>query len=175
MRRAIVVVLLALAPIAALLFVMADEVGAPSNHAQTALDKYLAYKHYTLRLEQFDQASRPWNFTREMSAFTIGDSARYLTHADFSGNLRREATRFAAQAANSQVPSSAQDGRIPLPYPPEEVWCASLASDESRLVVFVVLHQDLYNGAWIVHEPEGALTSHELSENLSSLGCDLNP
>jgi len=171
-KRAIIVGLLALAPVVALAFVIFGQAG-PGGSGQGALDKYALSKGY--RVEQMTRASRPWNFGPELSGWTIGDSARYQTNADFSGNLRREATRSAAQAATAQLPSSAQDGRMSLPYPPEEVWCASLASDESRFVVFVALHQDLYNGAWIVHEPEGAVASRELSENLSSLGCDLNP
>jgi hypothetical protein len=105
------------------------------------------------------RASRPWNLTREMSAATFGSSARYTT------------SRGASSRPATPGPDLLQgDTGRPLPYPPEELWCAQLANaGESRpWVVFVAYHQDLYNGAWIVHEPVAAL----LDQSQAALGCD---
>jgi hypothetical protein len=67
----------------------------------------------------------------------------------------------------------------PLPYPPTEVWCVLLrlgngesgSSNVASRVVFVVLHQDLYNAAWVVHEAEMLSLSSDLEADLAELGC----
>ena len=43
---------------------------------------------------------------------------------------------------------------MPMPYPPNDLWCAQLSSPDPAApkVVLAGLHQDMYNAEWIVHE-----------------------
>jgi hypothetical protein len=63
------------------------------------------------------------------------------------------------------------DRRVPLPYPPHDIGCARLerGAAPQPAVVFLAYHQDLYNGAWIVHEP----AAPAVPDTLSAIGCDL--
>jgi hypothetical protein len=114
------------------------------------------------------RAGRPWNLQPEMSAATFGSSARYRVIRDAAG-LSRPVVLPSTGTPASELYQS--DSRMPLPYPPEDVWCVQLAQAATTrpAVVFVAYHQDLYNGAWVVHEPVTAT----LAESLVWLGCDL--
>lgn len=48
------------------------------------------------------------------------------------------------------------DGGRPVPFPPVEVWCVTLAGVDTARTVFVAQHEDMYVGTWIVHEPRTA-------------------
>jgi len=80
------------------------------------------------------------------------------------------------------------DGRKPLPYPPDDLRCVLLQASGSHnkpfdsanagtgsqyAVVFVGLHNDLYNGAWVVHESAYHFPSPELNATLEEVGCML--
>jgi len=65
--------------------------------------------------------------------------------------------------------------RKPVPYPPSDLVCVVLediAEDAmpSRLV-YVALHQDLYNAAWIVHEADVLPVDDDTKGDLAVLGC----
>jgi hypothetical protein len=44
---------------------------------------------------------------------------------------------------------------------------------EGRRLVFVALHQDLYNADWIVHEGPAGASDADLGAVLVRLGCDV--
>jgi hypothetical protein len=75
-----------------------------------------------------------------------------------------------------------RDGPRPLPYPPENVWCALLERDHKSTdelirettytVVFVAEHQNLYHAAIVIHEPASDPSAEVLMESLSRVGCE---
>jgi len=174
MKRAIALTVPLLIFIAVLVPIIAAERGLPVN-ARSALDNYIAYRRRiegaALQTQLIVHASRPWNFTPKMSAVAIGDSARYQTAYGFSGQplaIPTPGPPGTVDVLNEYAPHPG-DGRMPLPFPPEDVWCVRLDTGQQNFaVVFVALHQDLYNGAWIIHEPTSGL-----EEALSAIGCDL--
>lgn len=167
MKRAIALTVPVFVFAAILGLVLVSEQGFPTN-AQSALDKYMAYRQRAeggaWRAQSITRASRPWDFTQEMSALTLGDSARYRTALDFSG----QPPENPIPVSTLDVPAGYKSGpAMPLPFPPEDVWCAQLAAGDQAAIVFGVLHQDLYNGAWIIHEPPS-----EVDQTLSAIGCE---
>jgi hypothetical protein len=160
MRRAtlLTIVLLLLGVLAvAVIAETPIEPGLPAG-CQASLDEYLAaYASPGItRLLRVEQARTPWRFDRNMSSTVFGDSLHYQTDTSSSG--------------------------MPLPFPPEQVWCAllerangtfGLDADMPYAVVFVGLHMDLYNADWVVHEGAGDPSSPQLRETLSAIGCDL--
>jgi hypothetical protein len=160
--------LLAIVPVAVTAWLIVSEARLPNN-AQLVLKRYLA--RHGLSALMVVRAARPANFAPEMSAAVIGDSARYRTDADFSGQQQSELDRLQSQTAYETFGYDAQDPRMPLPYPPQEVWCVRAGDGGTPTVLFVALHQDLYNGAWLVHEAD----TSALAEALPRLGCTLNP
>jgi hypothetical protein len=168
MKRAIALTVPLFVFAAILGLVLIRERGFPDN-ARTTLDQYLTYRQRVearaWRVQSIVRARRPWNFTPEMSALTLGDSARYRTALDLSGQPREApipVTTTDVLANRNYQPE------MPLPFPPQEVWCARLeASGHAPAAVFVALHQDLYNGAWIIHEPASGV-----DQTLSAIGCE---
>lgn len=125
---------------------------------QLELDKYVQYKDSvssgTTTVRLVDRASKPWNFSRDMSHAVFGDSPYYQTDYSYSGERR--------------------SGPKPLPFPPDDVWCVLLERDHgTRTIVFVVEHQDLYDADMVVHEGASDLSSQSSVENVSQIGCDL--
>lgn len=171
MKRTLALTVPLLIFVAVLVPMIAGENGFPTG-AQSALDQYLLYRQRihgnTIQAQLIVHARQPWNFIQDMSAAAIGDSARYRTASGFSG--QRAAPSPAPLGTVDVLNESAarsEDQRIPLPYPPEDLWCAQLDSKNlNPTVVFVALHQDLYNGAWIIHEP-----AIEVDQTLSTIGC----
>ena len=99
--------------------------------AQNALDDYLAQREpaqgsAALRAETAQPAAHP----QALVAALIG--------ASYGGSYY-----FA-------------DGGRPVPYPPVEVWCVTLAGANDSRTVFVAQHEDMYVGTWLVHEPRSA-------------------
>ena len=109
------------------------------------------------------RASRPWNFTPDLSGAVFGDTPYYRTDYDYSGEGNRGGPRA-------------------LPYPPQNVWCAlleregqaadRLAGETTQAVFFVAEHQDLYNADVLVHEVATDLSAEALTQRLSQLGCE---
>ncbi len=132
---------------------------------ETALSDYLTYKR-TLFGKSFAvslsmQARTPMAFTEAWSGATFGDTQYYAVDYlyDAEGSL----------------------GQRPLPFPPQEVWCvlvkergAPEGTDPYQLL-FVALHQDLYNADWVVHEGVAELLSQEAAAAMTALGCELTP
>jgi hypothetical protein len=104
------------------------------------LDKYTAYQELghsmLVTMQVVDRAAKPWKFTREPGFIVYGDTPYYVTDNTYSLDLLENS------------------GRMPLPYPPKELWCVLLRLEpvytygSPRLqMVFVARHQDLYNAA----------------------------
>ena len=134
---------------------------------QPAVAEYLDYQNarsaqaYTIRLSV--RAEQPWNFTAEVNSLVYGSSQIFQTSVSYQ-DITVEPPQVIEDPARQ--PS---DGRKPLPYPPEEVWCIWLATgpDAQPTVVFAALHSDLYNAEWVVHELPGAPPQ----ELLTAIGC----
>ena len=169
MRRAILLIfplLLATALVAALL--VAIRMNRPPDW-QLELDKYVEYKDSfssgTTTVQLVDRASRPWNFSRDMSHAVFGDGPYYQTDYGYSGEGRN------------------RGGPRPLPFPPEDVWCVLLERDHNstddlieettHTIVFVAEHQDLYNADVVIHEGASDLSTQAFVESVSRIGCDL--
>ncbi len=119
-------------------------------------------------LRRFVQAIRPTAFTAAMSGATYGDNPYYHTSfGSFSTPPRL------APATGMPAGAQSNSGSRPLPFPPVELWCAFLNSGDptTPAVVFVGLHQDMYNAAWVVHEPTGAGPGELPAATLSAVGC----
>lgn len=97
--------------------------------AQENLDRYLSEQFpraETVRVQEIKRAAHPQALTAEAS------KARYGDEYYFGSNGR------------------------PPPFPPTEAWCVTLAPSSSKpFVVVVAQHEDMYVGAWFVHEPAG--------------------
>jgi hypothetical protein len=137
------------------------------------LNRYLAYKSGVLSADvqvlRVARASRPWQFgadgsrPRDLSRVVLGDRTYFQVDRSYSGDERH--------------------GFQPLPFPPQEVYCVllrrgtgagGLSTGVSYAVVFVALHQDLYNAAWVVHEGPPDPFAPALAAGLSRIGCDLS-
>ena len=122
---------------------------------KTALDQYLTYLRSTgqpsYQLVSAVSASLPANFTPLMSAESFSDSVIFQTDL------------------NTNDPSSA--GTQPIPYPPDQVWCVLLKDGGQQHVVYIALHNSLYNADWIVHTSADPWGSSELQNSLDRLSC----
>ena len=134
---------------------------------QLELDKYVELQDTlltgTTTVRFSVRASKPWNFTPDLSDAVYGDTPYYRTDYAYSGEKNRGGPRA-------------------LPYPPQNVWCAlleregqvadHLAGETTQTVVFVAEHQDLYNADVLVHEAAVDLSAEALTQRLSQLGCE---
>ena len=148
---------LLLATILVVALLVAIRMNRPSAW-RLALDKYVEYRDSsssrTTTVHLVDRASKPWNFSRDMSYAVFGDSPYYQTDYGYSGEKR--------------------SGPRPLPFPPDDVWCVLLERDhETYTIVFVAEHQDLYNADVVIHEGVSDLSTQSLVESVSRIGCDL--
>jgi hypothetical protein len=168
MRRWILVaVLILLAAIGAVVVAtLPEKAGLPAG-CQAALSQYLAYKSApVLTVRSTDQAAKPSNFRQEMSYTVFGDTVFYQTDVNYQ------------EASSETEPTTtlSSGGTRPLPFPPEEVWCVLLGGGSettSSAVVFVALHQDIYNADWVVHEAASDPFSPDSLNVASAIGCDL--
>lgn len=143
-----------------------------SQEAQRELDLYL--KHQLGRtgslpvVKQISPASRPRHFTSAMSGPSYGDSPYYRT----TNHYQEPAIPSLTAPDATSIHFFSESGR-PLPFPPERLWCALLDPGDlvARRLVFVALHQDLYNADWIVHEAQAGASSADLASALDRLGC----
>ena len=149
------------------------------------LDQYLAYKSKllasTLDIERVYHANQPWNFKPDMSSVAYGESGIFRTDYGYTNHQADYLLKW-------QFPISDTGGgesRIPIPYPPEEVWCILLKQkpnhenipieSKDNFVVFVALYKELYNSDWVIHESKYDFSSSSLENTLSTIGCKLDP
>lgn len=143
---------------------------------QTALERYLDYQAEIAgnvwAPVAADSASDPVVFDASMSLVSYGRGVVYQTDATYA----RETPTPGVFGVSPRL------SRRPVLYPPTTVWCVLLSpGDEAsgasctmlaERIVFVALHQDLYNAAWIVHEAEVLPLSSDFKADLVSLGCE---
>jgi hypothetical protein len=148
----------------------------------------------TLTIKQYVEARMPQNFRPDMSKLSFGYSIYYMTDrrygpapsVDSVWPLTGTATPTPT-IAPTLVPTSTVSlepiitatlvptmpggwyggGGKPMPYPPNDLWCAQLSSPDPAApkVVLAGLHQDMYNAEWIVHEVTDPATV------LPAIGC----
>ena len=134
---------------------------------RAGLDRYVAYKPASsgeaITVQRVERARKPWEFSQDMSSSVFGDGLYFRPDYTFDGEY------------------VGGNGRRPLPFPPEEVWCILLeqapeergAGEATYSVVFVALHQDLYTASWILHEWANDLPPAALAGSLEMIECDL--
>jgi hypothetical protein len=170
MKRWGVVLGLLLFPLVLLARLLLAPVTLPAE-ADLALERYLALQNRKtgagLAFLAAGRASRPQTLRSWWSARVVGDSARYRIDQNFAGTPLMPPL----PARPGEITSA--PGGIPLPYPPVEVWCVTFQANaypaDPPQPVLLVLHEDLYNGAWLVHE----LAERGL-DRLDRLGCPDN-
>jgi hypothetical protein len=138
---------------------------------ESALESYLAHERVfsetDLNVQAVVKAESPWNFTEAMSAVAIAESVHFDTIGYKTSNQPTATSDF--------TPGEHHDsGKAPLPYPPFDIWCVALTQNGSeRKIVFVALHQNLYNAEIVIHEPIGKLDDEIVKSNLIEIGCEL--
>jgi hypothetical protein len=175
-------ILLALFMLATILFVLVPTLSSERSlpvGAQARLNAYLrnpsTFPTQSLSVHRFIQASRPWNFTPQMSAATWGDSAYYrTTHGYWVTPVSTSFLLWGSPTRSVDNLTYAGGGPRPLPFPPIELWCVLLRQEgqASPVIVLLALHEDLYNADWILHEPSG--DAQAVAAHLAQVGCELD-
>jgi hypothetical protein len=133
------------------------------NHQQTpalqlTLIRYLIYLnktvHHTCRALSISAATTPANFTPAMSA------------ESYNGSVIFETTR--PQSVDYSLSLE------PIPYPPEQVMRVLSEVDNQPQLVYVALHNSLYNAGWIVHVSNDPWGSPALRSHMDALGCAID-
>jgi hypothetical protein len=125
---------------------------------QAKLDQYLAFLKesgpHSYKVLSIATAASPANFTPTMSAESYSESVIFQT----------------THTQDAEYTVSLQ----PMPYPPHEVVCVLLNIDNQQQLVYVALHDSLYNADWIVHVSPEYWGSLALKNQLDSIGCRLD-
>lgn len=111
----------------------------PPIAAQELLGGYLALHDRTVgqsaSVQSLVHSPRPGAFTPSLSRLTYGSSWYFGTTYTVDGSPGDPASR-------------------PAPFPPIDLWCVTLAIPNSPpRTALLAQHEDLYVGAWIIHEP----------------------
>jgi hypothetical protein len=147
---------------------------------QDELSQYLRYKSESVNeiydIHAYAKGKTPWNLHMENNKVSLGESEYYQTDFRYGEELSEDEVTFI-------IGKSPDNNLIPLPFPPNEVWCVLLKrvngaetnfpDDDVATLVLVALHQDLYNADYVVHEIRSEIqdeTSYEIAEEL---GCAL--
>ncbi len=178
-----IVLVLGLAALGVTILIMANNHANPRPAYELAVEQYVFYRRAMTRraltIEQYVEARMPQNFRPELSLRSFGDAVYYMTDQVYgasstNGNvwgMMESATPTPTVTSTPTVAPTAAPGITltlvptvpierwrgsgrPLPYPPNDVWCAKLGSPDpdAPTVVLAVLHQDMYNAEWVVHE-----------------------
>jgi hypothetical protein len=158
--RVILVLCLATAAVAAL--IISNNHANPRPAHELAVEEYVAYRRSTtiptLTIKQVVEARMPQNFRPDMSKISFGYSIYYETGQRYNErpNVNVWPITVSAQPVTmtaTTVLTLTRSGK-PMPYPPNDLWCAQLSSPDPAApkVVLAGLHQDMYNAEWIVHE-----------------------
>lgn len=111
----------------------------PPIAGQELLAGYVAMHNRTTgqseSVQSLVHSRRPGAFAPALSHITYGDGMYFGTTYTTSGSPGDPASR-------------------PAPFPPVDIWCVTLAAPNSQpRTILLAQHEDLYIGAWIVHEP----------------------
>lgn len=137
-----------------------ERAGLPAG-VQTRLDQYIAssFAPSQANVLAVRRAQKPWNFSRALSDRVLGDTVYFQT--------------------DDSLTWTGRSGPSPLPFPPQDLWCAILAGQDNvsgeraYSIVFVGLHMDMYNGDWLVHETGKDPFTAESEAALSHIGCEM--
>lgn len=132
----------------------------------------------SVRVVQTVPASRPSNFRRELSAYSLGYGLYYQTSSVVQS--RPEATyapdplatlypRDASTPAVTYYPAGSGSRGRALHYPPDYATCVLIERDSKYEVVILAEHHDTWNADWVLHT--STLSPEKLIE---TLGCDLD-
>jgi hypothetical protein len=125
---------------------------------QDALSAHLRYLYQSqgkaVSVVQIVPALHPERFTMENSGAVYGDSMYFQVDQHYTEPYRQIT------------------GQRPLPYPPAQVSCVLLDSGQGRSVLFVVLHENLYNAQWLAHDAKYPWQSAELQTQMAEIGCE---
>jgi hypothetical protein len=70
------------------------------------------------------------------------------------------------------VLSAQSSGQVPLPYPPEDLWCVLMnPAAAAPKSVFLALHGDIFVDAWVVHELPPNVSRDALADDWAKVGC----
>ena len=186
MRKAMILILVFIIPISVVAaIILIGEQGTPAW--QKKLNEYTTYQNINnstvITTRSASHASKPWNFEAKMSGSPWGDNVVFTTAA---GNY--DETKALTVSLSPVLTKSMNVIGAPLPYPPDDLWCillqvshpqtstfdtAKVETGSEYAVVFVGLHVDLYNGAWVIHESADPFPSPELNATLDEVGCKL--
>ncbi len=178
-RKILGVVIACALPILAILILLTSNAkrGLPAT-AQSAWDTYIQAQHSIsptrkIAVQQIVHATRPWNFTPQMSKAAYRTRIENPTPDSFH-TVNLEVSPYQFTSTGKTIAYLDLGANYSDAYPPEDVWCVSLKkeSGQSNPLVFVVLHQDLYSAYWLVHEP-GEITSTGLMNMLAKIGCEM--
>ena len=188
--RIILVLCLAAVAVAALIFF--NNRANPRLAHELAVEQYVAKRRSlggpVMTVTQYVEARMPQNFQPEMSKRSFGYSIYYMTDQSYgvyptvSWNISGTATPTptVAPAATPDITATLIPtmpgavnmwyGSRPMPYPPNDLWCAQLSSPDptAPTVVLAGLHQDMYNAEWVVHEVTDPATV------LPAIGCQFS-
>ena len=173
MKRSLVIVLVAICTAllgAGFITAVALSPGRQTETWEAALQRHRAYLEAT-RGEQWrvvasEQATAPSTFLPDLSLQTYGEGTTFRLDISYGGVTPTPTVLGLPDKAPS---------RRPIPYPPKTVHCVWLRHEasETTALIFVVLHQDLYNAAWIVHTAGTAPPDAHILAHLNALGCDM--
>lgn len=144
-----------------LAFVVVSVAGGLPSDGQRRLDAYLDQHLPGDRPDyQAVKAEYPDEFIAETSGAVYGNSVYYQT-VDNAGETE-------------ELPSLTDAGNLtggslrPVPYPPVELWCIGLLDENGQqsTILFLALHQDLYNADWLIHTP-----ATDVQRLLNAVGC----
>ena len=111
----------------------------PPIAAQELLAGYVVLHNRTKSevesVQSLVRSPRPGAFTPTLSHVTYGDGVYFGTTYTVNATPGDPASR-------------------PAPFPPVDLWCVTLAAPNGQpRTILLAQHEDLYIGAWILHEP----------------------
>ncbi len=110
----------------------------------------------------------------EQISYQILDTASAVTPENFSESMSGESySQDVTFASTHNLFNDYSSSLLPMPYPPDQVICVLLNLNGNPQLVYVALHNSLYNADWIVHVSPDPWGSPLLQENLKAIGCTL--
>ncbi|MCP4287532.1 MAG: hypothetical protein GY792_24350 [Gammaproteobacteria bacterium] len=149
MRKGILLLLISLIPVVLVGILIVQETRFPPD-ADRALAEYLTIKGGAAVLH-IERAKTPWNFVSALSETSYGRGIHFRADVVFGGS----------------------GGYLPVYYPATDLWCVQIEDGAGmKKIVFVALHDSLYNAEWLVHEGHHILLA-DRAQTLETLECAL--
>jgi hypothetical protein len=176
MNRLLRLILVVSLPVAAIaVLVISNHQVNPRPAYNAAVAAYVAFQRTALSRQlavtQITQARLPQNFQASLSKASFGESTYYRTTNRYDTT---DESSWAGVGKPTKTPAAvtsyAYHPTMPIPYPPNDLWCVQLTSSDPAIpkAILVALHQDIYNAEWIVHEMTDPATV------LPAVGCTLS-